>query len=114
MPPMIKSKARHSAKPAPMFCTYRPKKGKEKALLSLVKKHWPALRKAGLATARKAVVYKVVADKGVPYFVEFFEWKNSHAPETAHQHPEVMAVWGPMGEVLQTMEHAEVSPVSLK
>ncbi len=35
-----------SAKPkgaVPTLVTYRPKSGKEAALLALVKKHWPAL-----------------------------------------------------------------------
>jgi hypothetical protein len=29
--------------------------------------------------------------------VELLTWKNAEAPNTAHELPEVMAVWEPMG-----------------
>ena len=37
--------------------TYRPKKGKEEQLFDLVKRHWPALHKAGLVTKEPATIW---------------------------------------------------------
>jgi hypothetical protein len=88
-------------KPVLTHCIYRPKKGKEEALFGLVKKHWPTLKKAGLTTSTPAQVYRA-QDKhgGRTFFVEIFAWKDDQAAGTAHQLPEVMAVWEPMGELL--------------
>ncbi len=36
--------------------------------------------------------------------VEMFEWTDDTSSETAHQLPEVMAVWEPMGPLLENME----------
>jgi hypothetical protein len=82
--------------------TYVPKKGKEKDLLALVKSHWPALKKAGLATEEPAQIYWA-HDKHTSreYFIEIFAWKDEKASELAHQMPEVMAIWEPMGQVME-------------
>jgi hypothetical protein len=88
-------------KPVTMMCTYRPKAGKEKQLWSLVKKHWAVLNKAGLTTKEPPLVYRAV-DKhgGGVSFVEIFSWKDEKASAIAHQSPEVMAIWEPMGPIL--------------
>ena len=49
---------------------YRPKKGKEKELLEVVKEHVPILRSENLATEREAIVGR--ATDGT--IVEIFEW----------------------------------------
>jgi hypothetical protein len=41
-----------AGKPVLTHVTYRPKKGKEKDLFALVKKHWPTLKKTGLCHRR--------------------------------------------------------------
>ena len=101
--------------PVRMLCTYRPRKGKEKELLSLVKNNWTTLKRAGLVTKDRAVVYRATDKKsGRIYFVESFSWKNNEASDEAHRSPEVMAVWDAMGPLLEGMELASIEPVSDK
>lgn len=97
--------------PVTNLVTYVPKAGKEAELLALVKKHEPALRKVGLVTAEPFKVWKAVdIRKGRVSFVEQFQWKDGNASDTAHQTPEVMAVWEPMGPVLEELTICEVEP----
>jgi hypothetical protein len=42
-----------------------------------------------------------------------FERKDMKASDTAHRTPEVMAVWGPMLPLLESMDLALVKPVAL-
>jgi len=42
------------------------------------------------------------------YFVEMFSWKDGHAPDVAHQTPEVMAMWEPMGLVMDDLKLATI------
>lgn len=104
----------HMSKSSPvnMLVTYRPKKGKENELLALVKKHWPALNQVGLVTKEPAKIWKA-SDKrsGAVYFVETFQWKDAEAPGIAHQTPEIMAVWEPMGAVMEDLTLASLEPV---
>jgi len=101
--------------PVRMLCTYRPKKGKEKELLSLVKNNWTTLKRAGLVTKDRAVVYRATDKKSARiYFVESFSWRDQEASDAAHRTPEVMAVWDAMGPLLEGMELAVIEPVSDK
>jgi len=98
-----------------MLCTYRPKKGKEKELLSLVKNNWTTLKRVGLVTKDRAVVYRATDKKSARiYFVESFSWRDQAASESANATPEVMAVWDAMGPLLEGMELAVIEPVSDK
>jgi quinol monooxygenase YgiN len=96
-----------------MLCTYRVKKGKEDAFQAILAVHWPALRKAKLATAEAPTVYRSVDRKGRTCFVELFSWADETAADRAHVMPEVMAVWGPMGELASEMEFLDLAPVAL-
>jgi quinol monooxygenase YgiN len=101
--------------PVRMLCTYRPRKGKEKELLSLVKNNWTTLKRAGLVTKDRAIVYRATDKKsGRVYFVESFSWMNGEASDAAHRNPEVMAVWDAMGALLEGMELASIEPISDK
>ena len=97
--------------PVSNMVTYVAKAGKEAELLALVKKHEPALRKVGLVTDEPFKVFKAfdIRKKRVQ-FVEFFVWKDGNASDVAHQTPEVMAVWEPMGPVLEELVICEVEP----
>jgi hypothetical protein len=97
--------------PVTNLVTYIPKAGKEAELLALVKKHEPALRKVGLVTDEPFRVWKAfdIRKKRVQ-FVELFVWKDGNASDVAHQTPEVMAVWEPMGPVLEELTICEVEP----
>jgi quinol monooxygenase YgiN len=97
--------------PVSNIVTYVPKAGKEAELLALVKKHEPALRKVGLVTAEPFKVWKAFdVRKQRVVFIESFQWKDGNASDTAHQTPEVMAVWEPMGPVLEELTICEVEP----
>ncbi len=101
--------------PVRVLCTYRPKRGKEKELLSLVKNNWTTLKRMGLVTKDRAVVYRATDKKsGRMYFIESFSWRDEDASGSAHTIPEVMAVWDAMGPLLEGMEIAIIEPVSDK
>lgn len=98
--------------PVANIVIYRPKPGKEAELLALVKKHEPALRKVGLVTAEPFRVWKAYdIRKQREQFIEYFVWKDGRGSDIAHQTPEVMAVWEPMGPVLEDMTICEVEPI---
>jgi hypothetical protein len=90
-------------KPAEVMCIYRPKPGRASDFLKLLKKHWPTLRAAGLATGRVAKVSRSVDKEGKAFFIESFSWKDSSFPQVAHQTPAVMALWEPMGQLCEEM-----------
>jgi hypothetical protein len=100
--------------PVPVLVTYRPRPGAEAKLLALVKRHWPTLRKVGLAGPAKPRVWRATDKRtGRRYFVELFEWKDGLASDLAHRTPEVMAIWGTMEPLLESMELAVVKAVEL-
>jgi hypothetical protein len=95
--------------PVTMICTYVPKAGKETELLALVKKHEPALRAAGLASDEPFRLWKAFdIRKQRTSYMEYFQWKDGTCSERAHQTPEVMSVWEPMGPVLEELVLCEV------
>jgi hypothetical protein len=95
--------------PVANIVTYIPKPGQEAALLALVREHEPALRKVGLVTAEPFRVWKAYdVRKGREQYIEYFVWKDGMASDIAHQTPEVMAVWEPMGPALEELKICEV------
>jgi hypothetical protein len=74
------------------FATYKPKAGKEKELLELVKKHIPMLHELELASTRGN--YIAQAQDGT--IIEVFEWTSVNAIHAAHQHPAISAIWEKM------------------
>ncbi len=100
--------------PVTVLVTYRPKKGKERAFLSILKRHWPALKTARLVTSTRARTWRATAKRsGRTCFVEMFAWKDAKASDVAHRTPEVMAVWGPMEPLLESMDIAVLEPLAL-
>ena len=99
--------------PVPMLCMYRVKRGQERAFLKLLSRHWPALRAAGLASRARPRVARSVDRQGRTVFVERFSWAHAGASDLAHRSPVVMAVWGPMGPLLDGMEFLDLSEVTL-
>jgi hypothetical protein len=102
------------SKPVTVLCTYRPKKGREKEFHALLRKHWPALHRAGLVSKEPPCLWRAI-DKwsGRVFFVEIFQWKDLKASATAHQTPGVMAVWKPMDALLEKRELAMISPLRM-
>jgi hypothetical protein len=84
------------------ICTYRVKAGAREQFIELLRKHWPALREAGLATDTPALHFEAEIGGGRheesgTTFVEIFSWSRPDAPRIAHSTPSIMAVWEPMG-----------------
>jgi hypothetical protein len=102
-----------TASPIRMLCTYRIKKGQEAAFLRLLEKHWPTLHGLGLATPEPAQVLRGHDKAGGTVFIEMFSWKDATAPQTAHNTPEVMAVWEPMGALAEDMNFWMVERVPM-
>ncbi len=97
--------------PVTNIVTYVPKPGKEAELLALVKKHEGALRQVGLVTSEPFKVWKAVdIRKQRTCFIEQFQWNDGNSSDAAHQTPEVMAVWEPMGPVLEELTICEADP----
>ncbi|MEO7810446.1 MAG: hypothetical protein ABIR73_00250 [Usitatibacter sp.] len=92
---------------------YRPKKGKEAELFALVKKHGPALESTGLIVGGLPQVYKARnVRSGEEFFVEIFSWRDEEASGLAHRTPEIMAVWGPMTPLLESLEISVLEPAT--
>lgn len=99
--------------PIDMLCLYRIKQGREPEFIRLLEKHWPTLLEAGLATDEPAKVFRCSGKDGRTFLVERFAWKHGRASEEAHRRPEVLAVWGPMEELVESMEFAVIEPVRM-
>jgi quinol monooxygenase YgiN len=68
---------------------YRPKPGKDRELLQLVRSRIPTLRKEGLVTDRVPTIMR--SRDGT--IVEVSEWKSREAIDAAHKNPNVLAMW---------------------
>jgi hypothetical protein len=110
------------ADPQTVICRYTLKPGAEPQMLRLLARHWPTLHRAGLVTDTPPLVLRGVpadADKEKRHgkvagvLVEIFAWKNAQSAERAHQSPEVMAIWEPMGALCEAMEFPHFEAVAL-
>ena len=72
-----------------VIVAYRPKPGKEKEILELVRERVPTLRKEGLVTDRVPTIMR--AKDGT--IIEVSEWKSREAIDAAHKNPNVLAMW---------------------
>jgi hypothetical protein len=102
------------------LCIYRVKRGSEGAFEKLLAKHWPTLRRAGLGADEPSTCYRGAEGENQPIFVELLHWKDEHGAERAHELPEVMAVWEPMGKLCEArggrpaMEFPLVEPLEIR
>ncbi len=76
-----------------VIAVYRPKPGKQAELEAETVAHVPTLRALGLATHTPATVLR--APDGT--LLEHFEWVDQSAIDAAHEHPDVLAMWGRYG-----------------
>ena len=83
------------------LCLYRVKPGSEREFKKLLASHWPTLLRVGLAADVPSTVYQGSEGKKQPIFVELLNWKNARGAERAHEIPDVMAVWEPMGKLCE-------------
>ena len=91
-----------------VIVAYRPKPGKDKEILELVRERVPTLRKEGLVTDRVPTMMR--AKDGT--IIEVSEWKSREAIDAAHKNPNVLAMWDKFFAVcdcvpLKTLAEAE-------
>ena len=89
------------ASPLTAMCIYQVRAGAEREFEQLLGKHWPTLHELELVTDRRAPAYRGRNDDGSPFFVEFLEWRDAAAPDTAHELAEVGAIWEAMGALCE-------------
>src|SRR5262245_50804737 len=100
--------------PIDMLCYYKVSKSDEAAFLALLERLWPMLHKVGLATDVPAKVSRCEDKKGNVVFVEEYQWADEGSAGLAHQSPEVMQTWEPMGALTKgNMEFWHVKPVAM-
>ncbi len=87
-----------------VIAVYQPKPGKSEQLLALAKDHLPILRRLGLVTDREGIA-ALSADGSI---IEMFEWVSNEAIETAHGHPEVLAMWERYAEVCEYVPYSSL------
>jgi hypothetical protein len=102
------------------LCIYRVKPGSESAFKKLLAKHWPTLRRVGLAADAPSTIYQGQEGANAPIFVELLHWQAEDGADRAHEIPDVMAVWEPMGKLCESregrppMEFPRVEPVEIR
>ena len=84
-----------------VVATYRVRADKEAEFFALLEKHHPALLALGLVTSDPPAVYRGLERDGAPIVFEIFDWIDGDAPGRAHEMPEVMAIWEPMGQLVE-------------
>jgi quinol monooxygenase YgiN len=72
-----------------VIVAYRPKPGKERELLEIVRQRVPTLRAEGLVSDRAPTIMR--ARDGT--IIEVSEWKSREAIDAAHKNPGVLALW---------------------
>ena len=72
-----------------VIVAYRPKPGKEREILKLVRTRVPTLRKEGLVTDRVPTMMRTKDGT----IIEVSEWKSREAIDAAHKNPNVLAMW---------------------
>lgn len=87
-----------------VIVAYRPKSGKEEALLELMKTHVPTLRAEGLVT-ELAPITMLAKDGSI---VEVFEWASKDAIEAAHSNQVVAEMWAKFEQVCEYVPIGEV------
>ena len=101
------------------LCIYRVKPGSEEAFERLLARHWPTLYRVGLGANVPSTIYRGAEAENQPIFVELLHWHDASGPDTAHEFPDVMAVWEPMGKLCEdrggrpSMEFPIVEPVAI-
>ena len=92
-----------SSQDCTVIATYRVRAANEADFVALLRTHYPTLQRLGLVTAEPPVIYRG-EEEGAPTYYEIFTWRDAEAPEVAHQTPDVMAIWEPMGALLESRD----------
>ena len=84
---------------------YRPKKGKEDALMALMKTHLPILKEQGFVED----VHSICGRAKDGTIVEVFVWKSQEAIDAAHTNDAVLAMWNDYGEACDYVTFGELA-----
>jgi hypothetical protein len=87
-----------------VIVAYKPKPGKERDLLAVVRKHLAVLGSEGLVTDLPGHVMRA-ADGTI---LEVFEWVSTDAIARAHANPAVQALWREFGDACDYVPLASV------
>ena len=88
-------------KPETVIAIYRVQPAEETAFFEVLRRHHPTLRSLGLVTETEPIVYRGQEQDGGPIVFEIFTWIDGDAPNKAHQLPEVMQIWEPLGALCE-------------
>lgn len=103
----------NESQPIEVVCRYRLKPGKEQEFERILAVHWRLLSDQGLTTEQPAEVLRAADSAGNVAYLESFSWRDQGAVTAAHESPEVMKLWEPMGALCEDMEFWNVEPVQL-
>jgi len=78
--------------------TFRVRADAEAEFTELLGRHWSTLHELGFVTDEPSVIYRS-GDSDLTY-IEIFTWVEG-GYELAHDHPAVLAIWGPMDALLE-------------
>jgi hypothetical protein len=84
--------------PETVICTYRVRAGDENQFVDLLRRHWKTLRALGFVTEEASQAFRSL--ESPPTYIEIFTWVPGGFDQ-AHEHPDVLALWEAMGEVLE-------------
>jgi hypothetical protein len=88
-----------------VIVAYKPKPGKDAALLSAIRKHASILRAEGLITERP--VQAMQASDGT--VIEVFEWRSAEAIARADRNAAVHSLWAEFGAACEYVPLATLS-----
>jgi hypothetical protein len=57
-------------------------------------------------------IWRATGKVGSVSWVEIFQWKDGSSSDVAHESPEVMSIWEPMGTVLEDLQLLQIEPVN--
>lgn len=77
-----------------VICQYRPRADAVDDLLALIREHRATYNELGLAADRPEEIYVGEDQDGSgPLILAIFQWIDAEAPQRAHQHPRIGALW---------------------
>lgn len=90
--------------------TYQVRPDAETDFVSLLKRHWPTLRRLGFVTEDPPLLFRSSEEPAV--YVEIMTWEAA-GMRPAHDHPDVIPIWeGMKGLVEERVEQHNVPGMS--
>ena len=103
--------------PVTALCIYQVRPGAEADFESQFQRHWTTLHELELVTDRKPEKFRGRNEDGTVFYVEILEWRDQTSIDSAHELPEVAAIWERMGPLCEArggkpaMEFPEVERI---